>query len=130
MIDASERDFKAVFIPADVSLGIETIDIHQAKEKALQCFIDHCKIHFSRTSLTTNQLKQLTSDLKQKTKSKGLKGKNKLGETNKPNIDLLEKIALTTTCDMIVLQPNKKETEYISINMYVDDKGVAKQLGE
>lgn len=42
---------------------------------------------------------------------------------------MMAQLGTMTTCDVIVLQPNRKETEFIAVNMYVDDKGVSKELG-
>lgn len=44
--------------------------------------------------------------------------------------DMLSKMAQMTTCDLIVLHPNIPETKHISVNMYVDDKGVSKEVSE
>lgn len=78
--------------------------------------IDHCKKHFAKKSLQGSQLDVFRQQVAEHAKGKQL-----------PE-NLLEQLAKSTTCDMIVLHPNRPETKYISINMYVDDKGVSKQV--
>ena len=123
MVDNVERDIKAVFVPCDVSQPIQTITIHQPQNKALQCFINHCKLHFAQNSLTPDQLRSLAADVENRSKTKDNKKTSAVADKG-----LIERIASMTACDMVVLQPNQPETDYISINLYVDDKGVAKQL--
>mmetsp|Transcript_4394 Transcript_4394/g.4929 ORF Transcript_4394/g.4929 Transcript_4394/m.4929 type:complete len:296 (+) Transcript_4394:125-1012(+) len=116
MVDTAERDFQAVFIPAEPSEPLQTITIHQGKNQALQCFIDHCKKHFAKVSLSKEQLGVFSEQVKGHAKGQAVPS------------DMVELMSKMTTCDMIVLHPNRPESDYIAVNMYVDDKGVAKQL--
>ena len=111
MVDDAEREIKAVFVPWGVSLPLETITIHQPKGKALLCFIHHCKVHFAKDSLTKDQLSAVTANL-QKQVSKDAKNKTENG--GNATQELIERVASMTACDMVVLQPNKPLTEYIS----------------
>ena len=118
MVDNAERNFKVVFVPADVNAPIEERTVLQPEGKAIQCMTDYAKVHFSKTSLQGRQMQVYTEQVKSQIKD----GTEVRG-------DVMKYLAGMTMCDVVPLQNNKKETGYIAVNMYVDDKGVAKELG-
>ncbi|GBG33592.1 Small glutamine-rich tetratricopeptide repeat-containing protein [Hondaea fermentalgiana] len=115
-VDESERDVVAVIVPADVSEPVREVTVHQAKGKALGCFVDFCKDHFSRQVLSGNQLDTYRKQVQEQAKNQEV------------SEEMIKNLAARTMVDMVVLHPNRPDTGFVSVNMYVDDKGIAKEL--
>eukprot|EP00924_Labyrinthula_sp_SR-Ha-C_P000994 maker-scaffold_7-snap-gene-10.19-mRNA-1 protein AED:0.30 eAED:0.30 QI:160/1/1/1/1/1/2/102/332 len=113
-IENSEKNFDVVFIPSSSTSPMETQTILQPEGKALQAMTQFCNKHFSKTQLSATQKMNFTSKLSKENKS--------------AQVSALNHLAQITTTDVIKLQPNISETKFIGVNMYVDDKGVAKNL--
>mmetsp|Transcript_7011 Transcript_7011/g.11128 ORF Transcript_7011/g.11128 Transcript_7011/m.11128 type:complete len:352 (-) Transcript_7011:60-1115(-) len=116
MVDTSERVVQAVLIPADTSSPIVDVGIKQPAGQAIECFMAYMKKQFAKDLMQASQLGEYKKQIQQHSKQQSI-----------PD-DILKRLAATTTVDMVVLYPNRKQTDFICINMYVDDKGVAKQL--
>lgn len=115
-VDESERDVVAVLVPADPSKPVQEFTLHQAKGKALGCFVDYCKNHFSKQTLEGSQLDTYKKQVQEHAKEHQITD------------EMFKNLAARTMVDMIVLHPNRADTGFVSINMYVDDKGMAKEL--
>ena len=120
MVDNAERAFKIVFVPADVSAPVEEREVLQKEGKAIQCMTDYAKAHFAKRTLQGSQVSSYEAQVKAQLKEKG--------DASKVSSDVMKFLSTMTMCDVVPLQSNKKETAFIAVNMYVDDKGVAKEL--
>lgn len=123
-VDESERDVSAVFVPCALDAPIAAASVHQAKDNAIGCFIGHCKQHFAQQGLSPSQLEAFKAQTAQQIAAQA----QTKGDTAAPDQNLIGRMAGTTMVDVIVLHPNMADTKWVSINMYVDDKGMAKQL--
>jgi hypothetical protein len=114
MVDTSMRSFKVVFIPCDVSLEMVEESILQAPERALSAMIDYAKDRFKRAKLSGKNLQAYQQSI--------MKEHKDLPAT------ALEQVSDMTLCDVVPLMANKASSNFVSINLVVDDKAVTKQL--
>lgn len=119
IVDDDEKDIVIVYIPSIVSDIITNVTVRQKKGAAFEVLTSYCKSHFSQ--------------VKSKLDDKGLnifKEQIKSHAGNNDNIsdDLVERLSSMSSCEIIPLHPNSIELGYIAVNMYVDDKGIAKGL--
>lgn len=115
-MDARERVVIGVLVPWDLTRPIQDIQIFQKRDTAISCFMDHCKAHYSTVALQGKQIEKYHQSLVEQAKGQQV------------SEEMMARLAKSTMVDMVVLHPNRKENGYIAVNMYVDDKGVAKEL--
>jgi hypothetical protein len=115
-VDASARSFTALLVPCDASKSLQNVSVSQPAGDAIGCLMAHCRAHFSQQALGKEQEAAFRGMVEGHAKGASV-----------PN-DMFAQMAKTTTVDVIILVPNRADTEWISVNAYVDDKGVAKQL--
>lgn len=118
-VDESERIFNVVFIPASVSENISDVQVKQDKGKAFEAMTSFCKLHFSsiKSKLDSSGMDILKKQIM-----------SQAGKDASISDDLIERLATMTTCEIVPLYPNSTYNGFVAINMYVDDKGVAKGL--
>jgi hypothetical protein len=115
-VDASARNFTVLMVPCNASKPLCDVSVSQPAGEAIGCLMAHCRAHFSQHSLGKDQEAAFRGMVEGHAKGASV-----------PD-DLFAQMAKTTTVDVIILVPNRADTEWISVNAYVDDKGVAKQL--
>jgi hypothetical protein len=114
------RKFKYVFIPADNAISIETRELEYTEESIVGCFGECVKAHFGTVGATADAGVLKAQALAQM-KAKGQAMDDIPDET-------MSKLLNMTAFDCIPLTTNKKENDWLMVNLYVDDFGVAKQL--
>lgn len=115
-VDASARNFTVLLVPCDASKPLQNVTVSQPAGDAIGCLMAHCRAHFSQQALGKEQEAAFREMVEGHAKGASV-----------PN-DMFAQMAKTTTVDVIILVPNRADTQWISVNAYVDDKGVAKQL--
>lgn len=117
MLEA-KKSFKYVYIPADVTEPLQQCELPIPEGKDVEVLLDHLKVHFGGTGMTTSQREQRKQALLQQ-----------LGENaDKVNLSMLDMAADMQMVENISLLANHRDVGYVGINMYADDQAQAKQL--
>jgi len=108
------RTFKCVFIPADVSEPLKEESIVQLGDRALSVMLDHAKERFAKNKLSESGANEFKQKLRQ--------------EHANASEEMAQKLADMTMCEVVPLLPHSKKTNFIAVNLVVDDKAVSKNL--
>ena len=119
--------FTYVLIPSDPDQPIEerTLPEPTELEENIGCLTRALNDYYKEAHrLDSAQSAQANESLKSTVMQK-------VTETNpgmQPDPKMLDMLANSQTCDIIQLLPSSQRSGWIGVNMYVDDKGVAKKL--
>lgn len=132
-IDTSKTEFKCIYIPVDASKPLQEMTVPIADGETIGAMINFVKDHIT----TTEQLRKSAASREQLRKERSAIG-DQLQEQIKKNPqlagvvltdDLIDRIYLANAVDTVTLLPHCKATNFKGVVMYVDDQGVAKNLG-
>jgi hypothetical protein len=121
------ESFKFVYIPCDSNVAMETWDLTPKNlDDHIGCLADRLQSWFSREGgLTGEQRAVFKEHIKIHAKEKNIQDAEKHLESGNP---LIENLVSQETVEIVTLLPPMLEHGFISVCMYVDDKGMARQL--
>jgi hypothetical protein len=125
--ESSLPSFQVCLVPCDGSALREwTIEVPTGKPEALvSCLTDRLKLHFQQTSMTDAQKVVFQEQVKaQAKKQKGAAA----DAANRMNAGAWDRLMAMQTVDIVPLMYNSNITDWVGVNLYVDDRGQAKQL--
>ncbi|CAD7931892.1 unnamed protein product [Amoebophrya sp. A120] len=140
--------FKYLYVPAVATDPIEELEFHGVAELGEDGFIELLKKHFAKSTANVDGevatvdkdvLKQnLLSHTKKNNnaadagKAAAAKGQPDVGisadQINNLSPEMMEQITLMQTVDIFPLCLPTEKSKHIGVNVYVDDKGIAKKL--
>mmetsp|Transcript_11455 Transcript_11455/g.32181 ORF Transcript_11455/g.32181 Transcript_11455/m.32181 type:complete len:251 (-) Transcript_11455:15-767(-) len=119
------KSFKYIYIPVG-SKEIEERTMTYTDTTEVECMTSALQEHFKQSG------GQASSEEAMKTYKEQLRAnlKEKGQEECLQNLDagLLNMLMNMQTVDIVALLPNTRDTDFVGVNMYVDDRGVSKQL--
>ena len=115
--------FKYLYIPHDETKDIQQLSLTYEKDNEIGCFTQCLSKHFVLITgaKTISESNDATFQLmKAEAKKKGID----IDDADKTKI--LQQLSQSQMVDIVPLQMARKNNEWISVSMYVDDKGVNK----
>ncbi len=115
--------FTYTLIPADSDEPYRelSLPIPEALEENIGCLTKACNEHYTKHAPVMGEAgKQAIME------SVKAQIKKQQPDAADPNESMLGMLSTSQTCDIVQLLPSTPATEYLGVNMYVDDKGVAK----
>lgn len=125
--------FKFVYIPCEQSLEMEEWSLApKNQEDEIACLTNHLQLWFGKRGLTEAQKREFKEHVRMHLKQRNPAEKteelldNSLGD---PRIaSMSDKILSTNSVEIVTVLPPSAQFGYVTISMYVDDKGVARNL--
>lgn len=114
--------FKYVFIPCDDAEPVTEVVMKTTKGEVLGCLLDALRAHYIKRGKITSVARR------QELKDEMVKQMKKQGQTSDGSDQMMDLMADSQTVDIVPLIPALKPGGYISVTLYVDDKGSAKEL--
>ncbi|EKX53349.1 hypothetical protein GUITHDRAFT_101052 [Guillardia theta CCMP2712] len=121
----SSMCFKFVYIPCEPGMPMEEWELFPKKgDDEISCLTVHLQKWFSKSGrLSDDQKAQLKEQVKLHAQKKNLTVDN-VFENSTISDDILQ----TESVEIITLLPPMQEHGYVSVSMYVDDKGLVRNL--
>ena len=113
-VDESSKTFKVILIPAALEEKVQEVEVVQPAGEAIGCLMAFIKQRFT-SKLTKAQELVYHEHIRKEAKGQAL------------DPTMMQHLTGTTMVDIIMLDRNSRG-DNVGVNMYVDDKGVSKQL--
>lgn len=125
--------FKFVYVPCEQGLEMEEWSLApKSQEDEIGCLTNHLQLWFGKRGLTQAQKREFKEHVRMHLKQRNPAEKTEElldGATGDPRIAAMsDKILATESVEIVTLLPPQSQFGYITISMYVDDKGVARNL--
>ncbi|EKX52916.1 hypothetical protein GUITHDRAFT_101366 [Guillardia theta CCMP2712] len=122
-----EISFKYVYIPCDDGKEIQECVMRAKKSQSMQCMLDYLRPYFAEAAKikSEEQRRKLKENISAELAKNAAKGGMKSDDISATMIDSMTESQFV---DIVPLIPAVAACNWMSVTMYVDDKGSAKEL--
>jgi len=123
--------FRFVYIPCEQGQPMEEWSLApRNQEDEIGCLTNHLQLWYGKSGLTEEQKRHFKEHVRMHLKHKNPQDNpDELLEPKDPKVaDVSDAILRTESVEIVTLLPPQSRFGYITVSMYIDDKGVARNL--